>query len=271
MTSITAVIHLDETSGRQAGELAGKFHVPLVDGTTWADAKPKQLTGFLKERFGQARTFVLLMNRDGLRLYAGGELNVLIRADFHGLAATYRRKQGGARGQMIARAVGFKADIAPSVLDCTAGLGGDAFVLASLGCPVTMLERVPVLRALLEDALQQARARGDAVLDGVIKRMRLIPEDALEYLKTCPDLPDVVYLDPMFPKRGKHALVKKNMQVFHALVGADMDADELLPAALAAAQQRVVVKRPCHAPALDGRKPSYFLAGKSNRYDVYVV
>ena len=43
---------------------------------------------------------------------------------------------------MIARAIGLNSPTAPHVLDATAGLGGDAFVLASLGCPVTMVERV---------------------------------------------------------------------------------------------------------------------------------
>ena len=41
-------------------------------------------------------------------------------------------------------------------------------------------------------------------------------------------MPDVVYLDPMFPHREKSALVKKEMRVFQELVGADNDADDLL-------------------------------------------
>ena len=75
----------------------------------------------------------------------------------------------------------------------------------------------------------------------------------------------------MFPPRSKSALVKKEMRVFHALVGSDDDADELLPAALRVARKRVVVKRPRIAPALEGARPSHVLAGKRNRYDIYVV
>jgi 16S rRNA (guanine1516-N2)-methyltransferase len=83
--------------------------------------------------------------------------------------------------------------------------------------------------------------------------------------------PDVVYLDPMFPARSKSAQVKKEMQVFHQLVGTDPDADQLLELARACAKKRVVVKRPRIAPELAAARPSYTLTGKSNRYDIYVA
>ena len=60
---------------------------------------------------------------------------------------------------MIAKAVGIAQGVRPQVLDATAGLGKDAFVLASLGCQMTLIERQPLIAALLEDGL--ARARGD--------------------------------------------------------------------------------------------------------------
>ena len=42
------------------------------------------------------------------------------------------------------------------MLDATAGLGRDAFVLASLGCQVTLIERVPAVAALLENGIERA-------------------------------------------------------------------------------------------------------------------
>jgi 16S rRNA (guanine1516-N2)-methyltransferase len=42
------------------------------------------------------------------------------------------------------------------VIDGTAGLGKDAFVLAGLGCKVTLVERHPVVVALLADGLARA-------------------------------------------------------------------------------------------------------------------
>ena len=190
--------------------------------------------------------------------------------DFVEGAVAHRRKFGGGRGQSIAKAVGLKAGANPTVVDATAGLGRDAFVLASLGCQVTMLERHPVVAALLADGLQ--RAQQDSEIGGwVSERMSLRSGSALENLQQLGFTPDVVYLDPMFPHRQKSALVKKEMRVFQSLVGADLDADVLLPAALAVAGKRVVVKRPDYAGYLNEMTPSMSIETKSNRFDVYVV
>ncbi|MFB0975048.1 MAG: class I SAM-dependent methyltransferase [Tolumonas sp.] len=190
--------------------------------------------------------------------------------DFVEGAVAHRRKFGGGRGQSIAKAVGLKAGANPTVVDATAGLGRDAFVLASLGCQVTMLERHPVVAALLADGLQ--RARQDSEIGGwVSERMSLRSGSALENLQQLGFTPDVVYLDPMFPHRQKSALVKKEMRVFQSLVGPDLDADALLPAALAVAGKRVVVKRPDYAGYLNEMTPSMSIETKSNRFDVYVV
>lgn len=193
-----------------------------------------------------------------------------IYVDFVAGAVAHRRKFGGGRGQSIAKAVGLKAGAMPSVVDATAGLGRDAFVLASLGCRVTLIERSPVVAALLADGL--ARASQDPEIGGwVSERMWLEQGPAVATLNGLTTRPDVVYLDPMFPHKQKSALVKKEMRVFQSLVGADLDADELLPAALAVATRRVVVKRPDYAGWLCERKPSMAIETKNNRFDVYVL
>ena len=275
---LTLLVYLDTSLAEQAQVWAERLGIPCVDGTAVADAKSKFLQRFLADLNPEVEeSFVLVATFTGLELHAlGAEYGVSIRADFHGATTTYRRKQGGGKGQMIAKAVGVRSGVYPRVLDATAGLGGDGFVLASLGCSVTLLERVPAVRALLEDGLIQARAYGsanDAELLEVLDRMTLIEADSLSYLQNIADAdrPDIVYLDPMFPVRNKSALVKKEMRVFHSLVGADPDADGLLPAALACAKYRVVVKRPRIAPALAGPEPNHALEGKSNRYDIYTI
>ncbi len=194
-----------------------------------------------------------------------------VYVDFVGGAVGHRHRFGGGRGQPIAKAVGLKGGAAPSVWDVTAGLGRDAFVLASLGCEVTLVERSPVVAALLEDGLK--RARNDAEAGAVVARMRLLRGDAAELLAALePDArPDVVYLDPMYPHRRKSALVKKEMRLFRELVGEDLDADRLLPPALAAARQRVVVKRPDYAEPLAGTPPTLAIATKNHRFDIYVL
>ncbi|QIR15914.1 class I SAM-dependent methyltransferase [Shewanella aestuarii] len=197
-----------------------------------------------------------------------------ISVDFVSGAVAHRRKFGGGRGQSIAKAVGLKQGVTPTVVDGTAGLGRDAFVLASLGCKVIMVERHPVVAALLEDGLR--RAYEDAEIGSWMReRMSLFHGSSITALAQAAEKSgteiDVVYLDPMYPHREKSALVKKEMRVFQTLVGADLDADGLLAPAMALATKRVVIKRPDYAEDLDGVKPSMVIATKKNRFDVHVI
>ncbi|AZG75074.1 16S rRNA methyltransferase [Shewanella livingstonensis] len=218
--------------------------------------------------------FELRFEQNTLSLYKRDEPKLDgINVDFVSGAVAHRRKFGGGRGQSIAKAVGLKQGVTPTVVDGTAGLGRDAFVLASLGCKVIMVERNPVVAALLEDGLR--RAYEDAEIgQWMQERMSLFHGSSLDALANAAQSSateiDVVYLDPMYPHREKSALVKKEMRVFQTLVGADLDADGLLAPAIALATKRVVVKRPDYAEDLDGVKPSMVLAQKKNRFDVYV-
>ena len=194
-----------------------------------------------------------------------------VYVDFVGGAVGHRHRFGGGRGQTIARAVGLKGGTSPTVVDATAGLGRDAFVLASLGCRVTLVEHSPVVVALLADGL--ARAAHDAEIGSWIgERMQLVHADAASWMAGLSEteFPEVVYLDPMFPHKQKSALVKKEMRLFQKLLGIDEGAGVLLDAALRIALKRVVVKRPDYAPFLNERKPTMQIKGKKHRFDVYV-
>jgi len=180
-----------------------------------------------------------------------------LRVDFDSVDAERRREAG--RQLPLARAIGVKGDARPRVLDATAGLGRDAYTLAALGCQVTAVERSPLIAALLRDGLERAACK-----------LRLVVGDACEFMAGLDESerPDVVSLDPMFPERRKSAAVKKEMQYMQELLGPD-DARALFEAALKCAKQRVVVKRPAHAPQL--ATPNHTLEGKTVRFDVYVV
>lgn len=183
------------------------------------------------------------------------------------LSAEMRRRIAGGRRQLLARAVGLHKAPALQVLDTTAGLGRDGFVLAALGARVTLVERQPLLAALLRDV--RARALADPDGQAAAGRIELIEDDAATVLAGSRRW-DVVHLDPMYPHRDKQALPQKEMQLLRELIGdSDTDADALLVPALAAARRRVVVKRPMHAPFLAGRRPDFQLAGTQARYDVY--
>lgn len=194
-----------------------------------------------------------------------------VKVDFTSDALTFRRLHGGGKKESIARAIGLKGKDSLQVLDATAGLGRDAFVLASLGCVVDMIERSPVVAALLQDGLDRA-AIDQQLSSWLPARMRLYHGVAKDLLNNWQGThPDVVYLDPMFPHRKKSAAVKKEMRLFQQLLGPDEDADLLLEPALALAKNRVVVKRPSGAPFLAGKKPQIEMLGKANRFDVYLT
>jgi 16S rRNA (guanine1516-N2)-methyltransferase len=154
-------------------------------------------------------------------------------------------------------------------LDATAGLGRDAFVLASLGCQVHLLERSPIVAALLADGLRRAKADVEKG-EWLSQRLSLEHCDALIWMKEHPNAYHSVYLDPMYPHRRKSALVKKEMQILRSSVGEDADAAALLEMALCCAQKRVVVKRPKGAECLDKRQPQAQIIGKTTRFDLYL-
>lgn len=216
--------------------------------------------------------FHLCLDDSGLSLRCGDNPKITVQVDFSAGAVAHRRKFGGGLGQDIARAIGVSSQYRPSVVDATAGLGRDAFVLATLGCRVSAQERQPVVAALLADGLQ--RGAEDVDIADIIQRISLTFGSSHELLvppEKVADMPDVVYLDPMFDHDPKQtALVKKDMQAFRDVVGQDTDADHLLTLALACARCRVVVKRARKAEPLAGISPTYALTGKANRFDIYV-
>ncbi len=196
-----------------------------------------------------------------------------ISIDFAEGKTQHRRLHGGGKGQDIAKAIGLNKISEPTVLDLTAGMGGDAFVLATLGATMTMVERNPVVHALLKDALDRAQLKTDTELQEILARLSLIKQHATDYLNHLneADYPDVIYLDPMFPTRNKSAQVKKEMQFFHDIVGTDEDSEAVFLLALNKAKKRIVVKRPRLAEKLtESVQPAFEITGKSTRYDVYL-
>jgi 16S rRNA (guanine1516-N2)-methyltransferase len=189
--------------------------------------------------------------------------------DFVGGAFGHQMRFGGGCDQALRRATGIGAGKIPSIIDATAGLGRDAFLLASLGAHVTLIERSVEVHALLRDAHERASAVG-AKCRETIDRMTLLHGDAKDLL---PGLTaEVVLVDPMHPPRKNSALVKKEMRCLRELVGADPDAEELMMVALACAKKRVVLKWPLHGDPLPGLpKPSHQIRGKTIRYDVFMT
>ena len=159
---------------------------------------------------------------------------------------------------------------AVTVVDATAGFLGDAFLLAVAGFRVTAIERSPIVAELARDGL--ARALRDPRLAELIgDRLEVVHADSLEWLAArvgTTEAPDAVVIDPMFPpKKKRSALPRKEMVVLREVVGADVDAAELLAVARACARMRVVLKRGDDAPPL--AKSDWSVEGTTVRFDVW--
>jgi 16S rRNA (guanine1516-N2)-methyltransferase len=189
-----------------------------------------------------------------------------------------RLYRAGIRNELLARA----CLVTPTarIVDATAGLGHDSLLLAWLGATVVLIERNPILAALLMDAKTQALRFTDQRLHHAVARMTVVFAKSEVYLSDSAirNETDVVYLDPMFPKstsEKKQPLVKKEMQILQYLLSqsnTDLDGidwgDELLPLAMLVAN-RVVVKRPRLANPLADMEPAHRWLGDACRFDGY--
>ena len=194
---------------------------------------------------------------------------VELRVDFVGGAVAHRLRFGGGRGQSLAKAMGLRGGRTPMIVDATAGLGRDSFLLASLGAQVTLIERSERMHTLLAQGMARA-AREGGELREIIGRMSLLKGDAKDLL---PQLSgDAILIDPMHPSRKNSALVKRELRQVRDIVGTDEDAADLVHVALENARSRVVLKWPVKADPIEGiRACSHQILGKTTRYDVWMV
>lgn len=226
-------------------------------------------------------------DKKGFRVFRDGEVLCLessgqvpplrISVDFCNADFGWRRRQP-ASAELVVKAVGGSRSQHRKVVDATAGLGQDGFILALAGFQVRMIERSAIVHALLQDGLQRAQRSNDLQLAQAASRIELLHGSSDALLPDMDDA-DIIYLDPMFPARRKSAKVKKNMQMLQALLHGDEEdaaqtneaaSAQLLETALQRARHRVVVKRPRIAGHLGGHKPSSEIAGKTNRFDIYL-
>ena len=175
----------------------------------------------------------------------------------------------GIRSLPVVRSMG---DRVRTVADATAGLLGDAWLLALAGFEVTAFERSPVVARLVRDGLRRAAA--DPRVDrAALARLRFEEADAAAALDVAgPGSFDAVLVDPMFPpKRRESALARKDVRLLRAAVGDDPDAAALLAAARRAARVRVAVKRADDSPPIEGApEPDVRFEGRTSRVDVYL-
>jgi len=186
-----------------------------------------------------------------LSLVTAGNRFKPLFVDFEGRRHSVNRKD------LLNRALGRNCHV---VLDATTGLGRDAAHMVSLGKQVVMVERHPVLFALLEDGMQRIECQRTA------DALRLLHGDTVDLLHRIEA--DAAYLDPMFETTSTSALPGREMQILRDLNSPDNDMQELFKK-ISARYRRTVVKRGDKAPALHPAV-SHTVQGKAVRYDVYL-
>jgi 16S rRNA (guanine1516-N2)-methyltransferase len=165
--------------------------------------------------------------------------------------------------------MGLRAGKTPMIVDATAGLGRDSFLLASLGAQVIMIERSSKMYSLLDEGMKRAATEGGQLRE-IMGRMTLMKGDAKDLI---PELSsEAVLIDPMHPPRKNSALVRLDLRQVRDIVGTDDDAADLVKLALIHARSRVVLKWPAKADPIAGIRPcTHQIRGKTTRYDVFMT
>lgn len=215
--------------------------------------------------------FIYYLDDDGLslRLFDADQKECgHLQVDFCSSKMQYRLKQGN-RNELLLKAVQIKGKFPQSVLDTTGGLGRDAFLLASAGCKVVLCERNFFIAALLSDGLRRAHAH--EICGPICSRIEFQHLDAKDYIWANTNLPEVIYIDPMFPKRKKSAKVKQELIMLQQLLGGvQADTASLFAVSWNRSPKKIVVKRPLKAAPLCDITPSNSVTGKAIRFDVYI-
>ncbi|MBF0109566.1 MAG: class I SAM-dependent methyltransferase [Magnetococcales bacterium] len=269
-----AIWILDESSRQRAIQWAERLGLPWIDRHTPDDRHP-----------------IFALNQGRLELHLGrtGRKGG-IHAEFSLRKARQIIRQEG-KNSLLARAIGLRKHPDATILDATAGLGRDGFLLAVHGCTVHLCERSPMVAALLRDGLERGMNDPDTAFI-IREHIRLHEGNARSLLVSfsspasmtlpatesnisapSPPIPvraDVVYLDPMFTTTANAPRAKKDIQGLRLILGPDNDARELLQPALDHARRRVVVKRSLKSPPLGDRTPDFSIRGTTIRYDVYL-
>ena len=206
--------------------------------------------------------YELLLNLHGLELIQKNSQTKALKLDWSGELIRKRLRQ--LNKELLIKALG-KKNKNQFIVDATAGLAQDAFLMQAAGHRVLMMERSNIVAAMLESSLKNNPSFS--------KNTHLLYGDARKLLQNMTEKPDIIYLDPMFPKTSKNAAQKKGMQFFREILSHSnlKETQELLQVSLKTAKKRVIVKRPIKAQSLNNQKPSVSLKGKTTRFDIYIT
>ena len=167
------------------------------------------------------------------------------------------------RESHLKKAIGYGGESSKKILDCTAGLGHDAFILALLGQYVTFVEKNKGLCILFELALENLPPT--SYFQEAKERITIINDDSASFVDKLFDY-DVVYIDPMFEDRG-NAGRSGMMSLISDYLDDFTDVSDVL---IRSKFNRLVIKRQKQFKQSGNIAPSFILHGKSINFHVFI-
>lgn len=199
----------------------------------------------------------LRLDLNGLAIISDGFKPLYVSEIYDNLVSRYKKLKDELLVQII------RDKPKSRIWDLTAGLGKDAFIMASASHNVIMVEQNPILATILFYALN----------NNILPKynLQLIYANSIDFIESWVDTPDIIYLDPMF-KKWDSSKSKKEMQLIQVLTSNDNTSDdvELFNKSYALAKSRVIVKRDNkQSPIVTTPSPNYDKSGKTIRFDIY--
>ena len=163
----------------------------------------------------------------------------------------------------LKKAIGYGGESSKRILDCTGGLGHDAFILALLGQYVTFVEKNKGLCILFELALENL-PQTPYFLEAK-ERIKIINDNSASFIDKLLDY-DVVYIDPMFKDKGT-AGRSGVMSLLSDYLDDFTDVSDVL---IRSKFNRMVIKRQKQFKQSGNGSPSFILSGKSINFHVFI-
>ncbi len=172
---------------------------------------------------------------------------------FHPDTAMFRIK-GERKGQRDELLTALQVKKGDRVLDCTLGRGSDSIVISYAvgeeGCVVSLEKKFPIAY-VVQKGLQTYESP-DREINEAMRRIQVISQDAVDYLRKQPDHSfDVIYIDPMFEQTVE---ASSNFASLRTVAAYEQLTDEWIREARRVAKKRVVLK-------------DHFRSNRLERYD----
>ncbi|HFL8824084.1 MAG TPA: class I SAM-dependent methyltransferase [Candidatus Azoamicus sp. OHIO1] len=152
-----------------------------------------------------------------------------------------------------------------TIIDATGGLGTDSLILASLGHKIKLIEKKPIIIHLIKNNLKKNKK-----IKALAKNIDIKYGNSIEIISSLKKkkLPDIIYIDPIFPIYKKNSLPKKDISIIKLIGSNTNEYKELFNLALTKTK-KIIVKRKIYSKFITNKKPTYQIIGSKIRFDIY--